>query len=132
MQPISNRMNFPLWLAFTLGISHGYALAPLPTQFVLDSWGIASGIPEETIFSIAQTKDGYLWLATANGLVQYDGSSFRFHQPRQNFGGAAKQEISRLGPGPRNSVWVYSSTYGLIRTNKVCFGALRTIPGPAV
>src|SRR5216684_4143971 len=104
-----------LLLTLLCPASHAYALAPLPSQFVLDSWGTKSGLPEEMIYSVTQTPDGYLWLATANGLVEYDGSSFRIYQPRKDLSGGVKQEISRLGPGPDNTVWVYSLAYGLVR-----------------
>ncbi len=63
---------------------------PLPTQFVVNSWDTRSGLPEETIYSVTQTADGYLWLANANGLVRYDGSSFQIYQPRQDLGGGRK------------------------------------------
>src|SRR5687767_1109158 len=123
-------MNFPLWLAFTLAASQAIAMEPLPTQYVVDSWSIATGIPEETIYSVTQTGDGYLWLATANGLVQYDGNSFRVHQPRKDLGGAAKQEIDRSGPGPRNSTWVHSGTYGLMLYENGVFRRAPNYPRP--
>src|SRR5258708_2869068 len=48
----------------------------LPTQYVIDSWGAQDGLPEERIVSITQTPDGYLWLATLDGMVRFDGRSF--------------------------------------------------------
>ena len=50
-----------LLLTLLCPASHTYGLAPLPTQFVLDSWGTKSGLPEEMIYSVTQTPDGYLW-----------------------------------------------------------------------
>src|SRR4051794_26200923 len=79
-------MKHSLWFAVTLAVSQAYALAPLPSQFVTDFWGTKAGLPEETIYSVTQTNDGYLWLATANGLVRYDGSSFQIRQPREDLG----------------------------------------------
>jgi signal transduction histidine kinase/ligand-binding sensor domain-containing protein/CheY-like chemotaxis protein len=114
-----------LWLILMLSASQAYALAPLPSQFVLDFWGTKAGLPEETMSSLTQTHDGYLWLATANGLVRYDGSSFQVHQFRQDLGGTFKQGISRIGRSSRNGLWVYSPWYGLVRYEN---GAFR--PGP--
>lgn len=45
-------------------------------QYLLDQWEIAEGIPSNTINSIAQTQDGYLWFATIKGLVRFDGMRF--------------------------------------------------------
>jgi signal transduction histidine kinase/ligand-binding sensor domain-containing protein/CheY-like chemotaxis protein len=123
-------MNLSRWLALVLSVSQAWAAAPLPTQFVLDVWDTKTGIPEEIINSVTQTSDGYLWLTTANGLVQYDGNSFRIHQPRQNLGGSAKQEIIVLGPGPGNSVWLYSHAYGLVRYEKGAFRLAPKYPQP--
>jgi signal transduction histidine kinase/ligand-binding sensor domain-containing protein/CheY-like chemotaxis protein len=117
-------------LALMLTASYMHAAAPLPSQFLMDSWDITSDLPEETIYSATQTPDGYLWLANANGLVRYDGRYFQTYQPRQNLGGGAKQEISRMGPGPNNSVWVYSNYYGLVRFREGVFRRAPEYPKP--
>lgn len=49
----------------------------LPTQFVIDRWGPQEGLPEEKIVSVTQTPDGYLWLATLDGIVRFDGKNFQ-------------------------------------------------------
>jgi ligand-binding sensor domain-containing protein len=46
------------------------------THFSLDVWRIADGLPQNTVQDIVQTRDGYLWLATQEGLVRYDGLAF--------------------------------------------------------
>ena len=51
------------------------------TQFKHRSWGAAEGI--STVSSIAQTTDGYIWLATTRGTFRFDGVHF-----------------TRLPPGP--------------------------------
>ncbi|MCK5056992.1 MAG: helix-turn-helix domain-containing protein [Candidatus Aminicenantes bacterium] len=45
-------------------------------QYLIDQWDISDGIPSNTISSIAQTPDGYLWVATLKGLVRFDGLNF--------------------------------------------------------
>ncbi|MBC8166389.1 MAG: hypothetical protein H7Y20_11015, partial [Bryobacteraceae bacterium] len=117
-------------LVLTFTAASLYAAATLPTQFVINSWDTSSGLPEETISSVMQTRDGYLWLANANGLVRYDGNSFQTYQPRQNLGGAVRQEITKIGPGPDNSVWVYSKEYGLVRFHNGVFRRAPAYPAP--
>lgn len=46
-------------------------------QYLVYQWDISDGIPSNTISSIAQTPDGYLWIATLKGLVRFDGLNFR-------------------------------------------------------
>ncbi len=61
-------------------------LSPTPTwgldpdktieQYLVDQWEMADGIPSNEILSIAQTPEGYLWIATSKGLVKFDGMKF--------------------------------------------------------
>lgn len=46
------------------------------TQYMLSSWEIAQGLPQNTVEDIAQTPDGYLWIATQEGLARFDGIRF--------------------------------------------------------
>ncbi|NIM14305.1 MAG: helix-turn-helix domain-containing protein [Candidatus Aminicenantes bacterium] len=45
-------------------------------QYLVDKWDISVGIPSNSILSITQTPDGYLWIATTKGLVRFDGMKF--------------------------------------------------------
>ena len=45
-------------------------------QYVRDSWGTADGLPQNSILTIVQTKDGYMWFGTAEGLVRFNGAEF--------------------------------------------------------
>jgi len=57
-------------------------LAALPadraiTQYVRRAWTVERGLPHGTVRGLAQTADGYLWLATYEGLVRFNGETFR-------------------------------------------------------
>jgi signal transduction histidine kinase/ligand-binding sensor domain-containing protein len=41
------------------------------------SWQSAEGLPDNTVVGVAQTPDGYLWVATAGGLMKFDGVRFQ-------------------------------------------------------
>jgi signal transduction histidine kinase/ligand-binding sensor domain-containing protein/DNA-binding response OmpR family regulator len=45
-------------------------------QFVHEAWGIDDGLPINEVNDLVQTRDGYLWLATFDGLVRFDGVRF--------------------------------------------------------
>jgi signal transduction histidine kinase/ligand-binding sensor domain-containing protein len=45
-------------------------------KYVSTSWGHRDGLPSTLIYAIAQTRDGYLWLGTSDGLVRFDGINF--------------------------------------------------------
>jgi Signal transduction histidine kinase len=44
--------------------------------FVLESWTVADGLPVNSITRIIQSRSGYLWLGTFDGLVRFDGVRF--------------------------------------------------------
>ena len=46
-------------------------------QFNCRNWTRQNGLPTDKINTIAQTKDGYLWLGTQDGLVRFDGLEFK-------------------------------------------------------
>ena len=45
-------------------------------QYRFDQWTADNGLPQNSLTSIAQTSDGYLWLTTNDGLVRFDGVGF--------------------------------------------------------
>src|SRR5215469_13025728 len=46
-------------------------------QYNCRTWTPANGLPVSGVSALAQTDDGYLWLATTRGLVRFDGSEFK-------------------------------------------------------
>lgn len=50
--------------------------APLQDAFVCRAWGTEAGLPQNTVNTIVQTHDGYLWLGTQGGLARFDGVRF--------------------------------------------------------
>jgi signal transduction histidine kinase/ligand-binding sensor domain-containing protein len=49
---------------------------PAPPKYFVRSWKTDSGLPGNVVTSIAQTRDGYLWLGTYGGLARFDGVRF--------------------------------------------------------
>lgn len=45
-------------------------------QYSLDAWSRRDGLPSSFVLCLAQTRDGYLWMGTYNGLVRFDGAQF--------------------------------------------------------
>ncbi|MCS0611245.1 histidine kinase [Massilia kyonggiensis] len=51
------------------------AMAPLLSDYTHTAWGPQQGAPAD-IVQFAQTTDGWLWLASQNGLFRFDGMRF--------------------------------------------------------
>ncbi|MBX3279467.1 MAG: hypothetical protein KF868_15800 [Acidobacteria bacterium] len=52
------------------------AIAPVRAQYRFDAWTTDHGLPQNTVTRVIQTRDGYLWLATFDGLARFDGVRF--------------------------------------------------------
>ncbi len=49
-------------------------------------WQTESGLPQNTVHAILQTRDGFLWIATEGGLVRFDGEQFATYTNRKDPG----------------------------------------------
>src|SRR6516225_2935503 len=45
-------------------------------EFLFRSWDSEAGLPAARIQALAETEDGYLWVATSRGLARFDGARF--------------------------------------------------------
>ena len=45
-------------------------------QYVRATWTVDRGLPQSTVFGVTQSADGYIWIATQEGFVRFDGSDF--------------------------------------------------------
>jgi PAS domain S-box-containing protein len=46
------------------------------TQYRQEVWRAEQGLPQNSVQTVLQTRDGYLWLGTIEGLVRFDGVRF--------------------------------------------------------
>ncbi len=75
--------GFLAWLVLTVLIPLAIQAAsaetfrPNLTQYGHLSWRLLDGAVAGAVFGIAQTKDGYLWIATDGGLERFDGRQFQ-------------------------------------------------------
>ena len=52
-----------------------------PRDYLVDVWDTERGLPSSLVASLAQTPQGYLWVATQNGLLRFDGLRFVAFDP---------------------------------------------------
>jgi signal transduction histidine kinase/ligand-binding sensor domain-containing protein len=57
--------------------------SPAQPTYRFFSWTTDNGLPQNSIQALLQTRDGYLWMSTLDGLVRFDGLNFRIFN-RQN------------------------------------------------
>ncbi len=78
-------MSFGSKILLALAIAsclYGFADAQRPsevaptTHFLMKKWSTEDGLPQNTVTSMVQTADGYIWLGTFGGLARFDGVKF--------------------------------------------------------
>lgn len=47
------------------------------THYSMKAWSIEDGLPQNTVRAVLQTRDGYLWFGTQEGLARFDGVNFK-------------------------------------------------------
>jgi ligand-binding sensor domain-containing protein/signal transduction histidine kinase len=77
--------------------------------FIVDVWTSKEGLPENAVISVIQTKDGYLWLGTLNGLVRFDGNHFTVFN-EYNTPGLNSDRIVYLFEDSHTNLWIGTDT----------------------
>jgi ligand-binding sensor domain-containing protein/serine phosphatase RsbU (regulator of sigma subunit) len=80
-----NKQLFSALLCFALFLSKLEAQNPAPlhldpekklTQFIWQQWQKEDGLPQNSVQTIFQAQDGYLWVGTLNGFAKFNGLAF--------------------------------------------------------
>ncbi|HEY0094564.1 MAG TPA: two-component regulator propeller domain-containing protein, partial [Archangium sp.] len=97
------------------------ALAPdkAPRQFPHRVWQTADGLPQNSVLSLVQTPDGYLWGGTWEGLVRFDGVHFTVFD-KTNTPALQGRNIHDLAVGPDGTLWI-GLEQGLVRMREGVF-----------
>jgi ligand-binding sensor domain-containing protein len=74
-------------------------------QYSCQTWHRQNGLPVKAINSLAQTRDGYLWLGTRAGLVRFDGSEFKLTDSMRT-ADARSGIVTSLAAARNGGLWV--------------------------
>lgn len=109
-----------------------FALDPVKalSQYQLRAWTAEDGLPMNSVVTIVQTRDGYLWLGTEEGLVRFDGVRFTVYDPR-NTPAMRNPEVVALDEGADGTLWVGTMGGGVLRVRDGTVTALTAQDGLA-
>lgn len=89
-------------------------------QYRFTQWTVDTGLPHSSIRGMVQTPDGYLWLATLNGLARFDGVRFKVFDK----GTTPEMSSSRfltMVPGASGDLWLLSEDSNVVRMHNGSF-----------
>jgi ligand-binding sensor domain-containing protein len=116
----SRQQGTALAVVLTLfAVPHGHA------EYLLRNWTTANGLPDNTVCAIVETRDGYLWMGTANGLVRFDGVRFTIFDPADT-PGLPTADVYGLTKDPQDGLWLHSRR-GVLRYHE---GQFTPMPRP--
>lgn len=78
---------------------------PRELGYHVQYWGVEDGIPARAINDIVQTPDGYLWIATFNGLARFNGIGFKIFD-RNSGEGLQTSSANQLVCDDTGKLWI--------------------------
>ena len=99
------------------------------TQLNRDTWTTQQGLPDPTVNAIAQTKDGYLWLASQAGLVRFDGVRFTVFNS-DNTKELKTKNVAGLFVAKDGSLWMSVPGTGFVKYQDGKFTTYSSKDGP--
>ena len=117
-------------VAFRMGLlAVVFALAPTAyaqyRPYRVDHWTTDNGLPQNTVRSIAQTRDGYLWLTTFDGLTRFDGVRFTVFD-KSNTPAITNNRVLALYEDRDGTLWIGADQGELVAYRNGVFTAYAT------
>ncbi len=109
------KLIFTLLTILLFSLSHPHLMCldgnKAPAHYAHDSWKSGSGIP-----AMYQSKNGYLWLGTFEGLVRFDGVRF-VNYDHNSLQELADQSIVALTEDGNGNIILGTQSFGLYQFN---------------
>src|SRR5271166_3413186 len=96
-------------------------------QYTFRQYGLAEGLQNLTVLSLAQDRDGYIWAGTEGGLYRYDGTRFRLMGPAEGLPCAT--EIHTLYLAADGALWTNACNQ-IFRFDGQIFHSILGLSGP--
>ena len=84
-----------------------------PAEFIVTPYNEINGISTKSISDYLQGTEGYMWIATFEGLVRFDGSSFKTFTNQPGF----SNSISKMAEDKNGNIWLALADGTLARFN---------------
>ncbi|HSB11677.1 MAG TPA: two-component regulator propeller domain-containing protein [Blastocatellia bacterium] len=106
----------PSGLLFCLFLMFGGSQSAY-AQYRFDHWTADNGLPQNSVRAVLQTRDGYIWLTTFDGLVRFDGVRFTVFN-KINTPGIANNRFVSIFEDRFGDLWAGLEIGGLVRRHQ--------------
>ncbi len=121
-----NRFRAIIMIFFLLLLSFFLLTNPLPaqkdlrylnpqkklTQYILEHWTTEQGLPSNNVRRLLQSKDGFLWMSSFDGLTSFDGIRFITYN-KSKVEGFNRNTVYALTETQDSTLWIGTEGSGL-------------------
>jgi ligand-binding sensor domain-containing protein len=112
----------PLLLSDVL-LAQKHPITPI-TQYNIRSWSAKDGLPNDKIIAVYQSAQGYIWLASQEGLVRFDGARFETFD-KKNTPVFPHSQVTALIEDKDSTLWI-STIRGILKYRRGTFYPVQT------
>ena len=108
-------------IAFLIGTA---GLSQQAKQYSFRHFSVTTGLASNSVNDVLQDKDGYIWLATTNGLQRYDGNSFLTFKARPGDPWSIPNtDIANLYRDRKDKLWITydNNNFGVFDTKRFAY-----------
>ena len=110
-----HRFSKTLILVTIIGLwtSTAFSLDPRRSlkQYLHEKWTSDNGLPQNSVSSILQSRDGYMWFATQEGIVRFDGLHMKVFD-RTNTPELVSNNVGVIAEDKNGGIWIFPSGRG--------------------
>jgi transcriptional regulator with PAS, ATPase and Fis domain/ligand-binding sensor domain-containing protein len=97
-------------------------------KYLYQNWLTQNGLPQNVVKDILQTKDGYLWIASASGISRFDGVKFTNYNTYNTIS-LGSNRITALCEDGKGTLWISTEDKGVYKYQKDKFTNYNTNHG---
>ncbi|MCP4150680.1 MAG: response regulator [bacterium] len=106
-------------------------LNSITSTYIIDTWEQEDGLPQNSIPTIIQTRDGYIWLGTMEGAARFNGKKFKVFD-MSNTKVMSSHSIVSLLEDHSGVIWMGTADGKLLRLENGLFTAFPISKGSSL
>lgn len=103
------------------------AIPKASAEFAIETWRADNGLPQNNATTVIQTRPGYIWIGTYNGIAQFDGLRFKLFNSSTTKG-LANSRVTSLLEDSRGVIWIGHDTGEISCYTEDGFAVVKTPP----